>query len=1154
MSEGIPVHAMGTSEAEARSWLMAMNEKYIELAKAGEDFIQAIHEHKQREEAEASARSAGSQQLLFAGAHMSPQVRAFNLRLEGRYEEYLQTARDHVRELKEYLRDLQEGEGRFDHFIWGDAARKGLIQSTRKRIKKADVGIRYLISRKEELARRLERDEEAEAEDGNGNGEARRPVPYGGYPTGRGEAISPETQAVHGIHPTYQGPGLRPRAPEAAHERREPLPTRLYGYPGGAPRIPSGYADETRAEYIRRHAQELAETRPRLVHYPRPRGPIVEVPPETDLGESGTVEYFPRGKGFFRHRPIVHEAPPERQVPFPVAPGPGPGPYRGPPTPEYRWASSPREGGVGMEGMSPEERMQARQLAGAFQSAYTESREGESGGPAEVPALRGALLSEEEETRYNAIMQDIAERISAYPDDPEHVLVRRYIDENAGEYLGLVERYAKDMAGRPDILGAADVVYDTILNRAQRAQLPGPEGEKGWGDFASSDQRHTAVISEMRRQIDALGLQSSDDLKEYLGEQYDTVLKDYVLQELWGGSNVRQVAEEALKTLVEEFVIRNVRQSITGSERYSLDQRRALLERLFDQEGIVRDRIRDYVFTSGWTIPETVFKVVDVLKTGAGITTEGGGEAAEEGPSGTAQASIETVLNDLKTVSAHLGLVVEGERAHSRKGMLPVGAHSRKGKSRVANYAMVRRDHQRELQRVLNHMKRLDTLRLRILSNQSEFQKRLAISEKQLRSVEAHLKESEKKAAMLRQRLAEIGGPFPAESGHESFATIGARVRDGNDASWSNIETRMAEECAMAGAMARGPRRPPMELGFGGDGDDDEDRHTRLLGGYDGEERDEEAEDNAIISAFGRVENSWGKESGDAGEAPMPIEGFFDWVKKKRGKRQARKGLGAVEGVHRGQAKEKQREKKQVQKQTKQQAGGISKKIRALRKERSAVQKKGRKQARALGKEVRELRKRERGARKLQRGISATGANLSDHLVAISAAYKGEYGDEGDENMANPETVDAKVEHHATRAMAHLFDVLDDDDDERYEEDEEQQENSVSAGGAVNDALHPITKYVQAWADAAQAYAHAGAQANGDSESAEMLDEARNTLDQYGTEIAESFQGDDSEELQGAWRDLHERNCQLLDNSSLTSATTRKTGESEFASESELEL
>lgn len=518
------------------------------------------------------------------------------------------------------------------------------------------------------------------------------------------------------------------------------------------------------------------------------------------------------------------------------------------------------------------------------------------------------------------------------------------------------------------------------------------------------------------------------------------------------------------------------------------------------------DAILQRMLAGGETLGTAVRRQLDILEERVENIPQG--DPRIRPPPDMAAGSVERALEDLKVAGAQLGIGSAPAGAP-----LPIGARSRRGGRAVSSYARLRQDHQTRLNRVEAHLKKLEGLRLRILSNQSQFQKRLAVSQKQLNDIDGLIRASEREAAMLNQRLKEIGGPLPAgerfdvaggdygdDGGYD--VGLGASLLDDEE---EEIASGVDEDRAVAGALLGGRRRGgAMEVALPSGGDAREDDY-----GYGDEYGD-------------------GDDYGDDYGAPeaMPAEGIVDWFKKRRGKRQARQGLGAVEDVHHGQREGKRQEKRQVRKQTKQRTGALSKQIRELRKKRSAEAKRGRKQVRALSKEERELRQRERTARRLRRGVSAAGSNLSEHLVSIGAAYRsaGRGDDEDDcdsaEAGADPQVVEAKVDHHAAHATAHLFDVL---GDEEGDEEEEGGDEYAAAGGA----LSPVTKYVQAWADAARA--HIGDKAAFDAPTAE---ESRDALEDYAEEIGARLEGAGEgagEEVQEAWRALHQENRQLLD-------------------------
>lgn len=517
------------------------------------------------------------------------------------------------------------------------------------------------------------------------------------------------------------------------------------------------------------------------------------------------------------------------------------------------------------------------------------------------------------------------------------------------------------------------------------------------------------------------------------------------------------------------------------------------------------DAIAQRMLAGGETLGTAVRRQLDILE--ERVENIPAGDPRIRPPPDMAAGSVERALEDLKVAGAQLGIGTGGEHAN---GPLPIGARSRRGGRAVASYARLRQDHQARLNRVEAHLKKLEGLRLRILSNQSQFQKRLAVSQKQLNDIDGLIKASEREAAMLNQRLQEIGGALPAG---ERFGVEGGEYDEyeldlGDSLLDEGIASGVDEDRAVAGALLGGRRRGgAMEVALPSGGDAREDDY-----GY-GDEYE------------------YGDGYGDEYGAPeaMPAEGIVDWFKKRRGKRQARQGLGAVEDVHHGQREGKRQEKRQVRKQTKQRTGALSKQIRELRKKRSAEAKRGRKQVRALSKEERELRQRERAARRLRRGVSAAGSNLSEHLVAIGAAYRsaaqGGGGDDDDydnaEAGADPQVVEAKVDHHAAHATAHLFDVLGDEGEDG--DGEEGSDEYAAVGGA----LSPVTKYVQAWADAARA--HIGDKAAFDAPTAE---ESRDALEDYAEEIGARLEGAGEgagEEVHEAWRALHQENRQLLD-------------------------
>lgn len=473
-------------------------------------------------------------------------------------------------------------------------------------------------------------------------------------------------------------------------------------------------------------------------------------------------------------------------------------------------------------------------------------------------------------------------------------------------------------------------------------------------------------------------------------------------------------------------------------------------------------------------------------------------------PQTAAGLGIEEALDGLKVVSAQLGLDV-GEQH-----MMVVGAPSRRALRGAASMKGVREDHHRRLNRVMGHLKKLEGLRLRILSNESEFQKRLAISRKQLRDIAAHIKASEKEAAMLQQRIREIGGAFPAEG-----AAFGNSDLSDLWVAGDSIEMSVAEDRALAAAMTddwtgEGRGSGPMEALVGGEYDDSDEAEDEDSYYGDGDEYDTEL----------------------GGEGAMPAEGIVSWFKKKRGKRRARQGLGDVADVHKDEMRQKRKEKQQIRRQTKQRTGAISKDIRALRRKRSQESKKGRKQGRALAKEERELRKRERNARRLRRSVAAAGSSLSDHLVSIGAAFESgakreggqDYDIDDDSAEGHSEIVEAKVDHHATHAMAHLFGVL---DTEVNEEGEESEEGVGSDGAMAAGAdLSPVTKYIHAWVNAARTRV-GGRLGDGSYDDEDDEDE----LERHAKSIEGELGGEDggSEDLVSAWNALHQRNRQLLD-------------------------
>lgn len=873
---------------------------------------------------------------------------------------------------------------------------------------------------------------------------------------------------AEGIDPITEGPDdRRPRPTATIDPYRQPIhpvlwgpgyrprdsPDPLYRYgprrPGHDPGDPDRPGFESMGERIARRHRERTDPRPMA-----PRAPYFEDPGvPSRLPPSGHWNPHPRGKGMMR--------------------------YLG----EY---IPPQEGREGV-------------------------REGVREAVREGGAAQGIGRPQ--------IAQIIREYLRARGYDPDDRLFTDYINANMELIKTRIERQLRtENPNDPrkyieDDLEVIKDFYDSNVRALE--ELPEESGVGSMGEGAgnaSQRQLRQQARTEILDLLNNIAIRGTvPNMDAYVNANFDTIVTN-VMARLGREQtmSVKKAAEEEFDAILDMLEDQKARRDAVRDE---------ILHILDNLEPVEKpDKLVNYVNNRIETIIDDVIKLMD---NNEGMTVEqaagrGFGKVVtlvddldDDDPSfDTLQAAaglgIEEALDGLKVVSAQLGLDV-GEQH-----MMVVGAPSRRALRGVASMKNVREDHHRRLNRVMGHLKKLEGLRLRILSNESEFQKRLAISKKQLRDIAAHIKASEKEAAMLQQRIREIGGAFPAEGA--AFGT--SDLSDLWVAAGDSIEMSVAEDRALAAAMTddwtgEGRGSGPMEALVGGEYDDSD-----------------EAEDEDSYYGGGEYDNELG------GEGAMPAEGIVSWFKKKRGKRRARQGLGDVADVHKDEMRQKRKEKQQIRRQTKQRTGAISKDIRALRRKRSKESKKGRKQSRAVAKEERELRKRERNARRLRRSVAAAGSSLSDHLVSIGAAFESGAKREGGQDYdiddvsaeGHSEIVEAKVDHHATHAMAHLFGVL---DTEVNEEGEESEEGAGSEGAMAAGAdLSPVTKYIHAWVNAARTRV-GGRLGDGSYDDEDDEDE----LERHAKSIEGELGGEGgaSEELVSAWNALHQRNRQLLD-------------------------